>query len=260
MATVHRPPNQTSGTIAYPDKAKTSVVPYTSGKQLCYLGASINNRAAANNTIGTTKILHTSKWLAGQWDDSETISYIEDTVDAQDVGTGDFAVTTTTNNDGFVLQCLNKFNIISLQISQASAGSPVYEITYWNGAWTALTCIEAPAFASTGEKTIAFTIPTDWTPLIATDAPVATDGLTTGYYAIRVRATTAPSTAVLATQLWVASFLVNFKESAADNDVVNFNYDDQISGLELEGGESIGAYFYTSHADNAVDVRYYEKG
>lgn len=246
--------------ISYPVKAKTDAIPSQSGKQLIFMGATVQNRAGASNFVGIGFKVDNSRWKAGQWDDSETASYIEDTTDAQDVGANDFALTTTTNNDGFVIQSLDKFGIVALQVGTAQAGSPVYEYTYWNGSsWTALTTIEVPTSYTVAEHTIAFFAPTDWAALAAADAPVATDGLTAGYYAIRLRATTAPSTAPLATQIWVAK-VYDFKEDVSDNGLINFTPEDPINGIALHGGESIIPYYKTAHADNVVTVRYAIRG
>lgn len=245
----------------YAEKTKTAVVPAVSGKQLVYIGATLNNRSGGAIIAGIGFKLDNSRWKAGLWDDSEAASYIDDTTDAQDAGTNDFALTTTTNNDGFVIQALDKFGIVGVTVGTAGAGgSPAFEYTYWNGAWTALTLIETPTWTSTGEKTLAFAPPADWTALAAADTPVATDGLTAGYYAIRVRATTAPSgTAALADIAWVAR-LYDYKEDVSDNAVLNAIPEDADRGIVLQGGESIIPYFGTAHANNSVTVRYAVRG
>ena len=240
-------------------KGKTTLVSPESGQQIVYFGATVNNRSGGAATVGVTFPIDTSRWKAGQWDDSAGASYTDDTTDAQDAGASDFALTTTTNNDGFVVQCLDKFGVVAIDVGTAEAGSPVYEYTYWNGAWTALTtCVVSSAYTA-AEHVIAFPEPGDWTALATGDTPVDTDGLTAGYYAIRMRATTAPTTAPLATKLYVAE-LYDFKEAVADNGVVNFIVEDTIQGLSLPGGQGIGALFSTASANNAISIRYTTRG
>lgn len=164
----------------------------------------INNNSGSDATCGIGYKLLDADWVAGQWDDSAGASYTDDTTDAQDAGSDDFALTTTTNNDGFVVQADRPFSLVGITVSTAEAGSPVYEYSYWNGtAWTTFTPLVEPDFTGAGDTLIVFPEFLDWTALASGDTPVDTDGLTAGNYAIRVRATTAPSTAPLATLLWV---------------------------------------------------------
>lgn len=230
-----------------------------SGKNLVFLGATVNNRSGGAAIVGVGFKLHNDRWKAGQWDDSETASYTDDTTDAQDSGTNDFALFTTTNDDGFVVQSLDKFGIIGIDVTTAEVGSPTYVVEYWNGtAWTDLGTIEEPTDYDIAEHAIVFSPPIDWTALAAGDTPVDTDGLTAGYYAIKVDASAAPTTAPLAKTLWVAK-LYDYKEAVADNAVLNFNVEDSI-GVALQAGESIIPYFGTAAATNSFSVRYREIG
>lgn len=256
----YRRPNEAPN-ISYPEKCKTPVVAAQSGKQIALIGATINNRSGSTLNLGLGFLTDSTRWKAGQWDASENPEIIDDTTDAQDAGSDDFALFTTTNNDGFIVQSLDKFGFVGVQVTTAaSGGSPVYEYTYWNGSsYAALTLFDTPSWTSTGEKTIAFTTPIDWAA-VESGSQAALDGADVGKYLIRVRATTASSTAGgLASLIWVAR-LHDFKASVATDSVLNVSIEDADQGIVLKGGEGVVPYFSTAHANNSVSVRYYMKG
>jgi hypothetical protein len=220
-----------------------------------YLGTvEVGNSAGAAASCGFGYELPDAMWKAGQWDDSETASYVDDTTDAQSTTANDFPISTTTVNDGFVVQALCPFNSIGITISVAiTANGSAPEYTYWNGAWTALTILNTPDFANTGDTYINFLRPVDWTPLAAADAPVATDGLSTGYYAVRVRMiTAAPSAACRATELW-ASRLLDYVESVDDGKSIVFNAQGEII---IPYRASLIAYCSTANAANWINIEY----
>jgi len=138
-------------------------------------------------------------WRAGQWDDSSGGNdYTDDTTDAQDSGAGDFPLQTTTNNDGWVVYSTKRFNTVVASVTTPSSGggpAPVHEYRYWNGsAWTDLSMVEQFTFGShvsLGEHPIIWSVPGDWA-LSTLTGPA--EGIPAGVYAMRVRATTAPST------------------------------------------------------------------
>lgn len=108
---------------------------------------------------------------------------------------------TTTNNDGFLIYGVQKFDKVTMTISQASTGSPIYTYEYWNGsAWASLTTTAVPDYTTLASDTLEFSIPSNW---------AAGDGTEVGgnvlFYTIRALATTAPSTAVQITSLAIAN-------------------------------------------------------
>lgn len=243
----------------YAEKTKTAVVTPTSGNNLVFVGATVNNRSGGAAILGVGFKIINGRWLAGQWDDSAGASYTDDTTDAQDAGTDDFPLFTTTDDDGFVVQSLDKFGIIGITVTTAEAGTPTYVVEYWNGtAWADLLTIEEPADYTAAEHAIVFSPPVDWTALAAGDTPVDTDGLTAGYYAIKVDASTAPTTAPIASDLWVAK-LYDYKEAVADNAVLNVIPEDS-RGYPLQAGEQLIPYFGTAGTSNSVTFRYRETG
>jgi len=244
----------------YQEKTKTDLVTPASGTQLVFVGATLNNRSGSAMTLGVAFKVSTTRWLAGQWTAAGNPEYTDDTTDAQDAGTNDFALFTTTNNDGFAVQCLDKFGIVGIdQTTASSGGSPVFAYAYWNGSsYATLTTVEVPTYtASAGERTIAFVPPIDWA---VNSGQAVTDGLTAGYYSIRVIATTAPSSAGgSAATLWVGR-LYDFKANVSDTAVLNAIPEDSDRGIVLQGGESIIPYFGTANANNSVSVRYSIRG
>lgn len=191
------------------------VMPFPTLYRFAIQKAEIQNRSGGSEAfIGIGARHHKTRWKAGQWVDATT-TYTDDTADAQSSTTTDFPLETTTNNDGFVVGSLDKFNLIDILAATASVGAPVRELNYSkaDGTWgtIALAAMYVPPpsgaqYIITGSKenAIAFEPPIDWAPVVAahgTNIPV-------GYYCIRIRATTAPGTAGVATSLTIASAMV----------------------------------------------------
>lgn len=189
----------------------------------------VQNRSGSVAHVGWGGRLPTDStlWKAGQWTNGTT-TFTDDTTDAQSAGANDFAaMVANTNNDGFIVLAQIPFNILSMIVGTAAAGgAPVYDVAYSaaGGAWTTITLanlLVAPAFA-TGEQLLWWQEPNDWVVTVAGHAT----GIPTGYYAIRVRATTAPTaTAALLTQLIPGVMVKSIKNVASDG-LANFSYGD----------------------------------
>ena len=195
----------------------STVPPNSLSTQFAVGSVSIQNRSGNAAVVGIGGRLPISLWRAGQWDESAT-TYADDTTDAQDAGANDFALTTTTNNDGCVILCRVPFNIISIVVGTSSGGTPAYDLAYsQSGGWATISnALVAPAFASTGEQLVWFNVPNDWIVANVTDhgTGIPVDG--SGWYGLRIRATTAPTTAPLATLLIVGR-MYYATEAVADN-------------------------------------------
>ncbi len=185
----------------------------------------VQNRSGSVAAIGWGGRLPLDEtlWKAGQWVNATT-TFTDDTTDAQDAGTGDFALTTTTNNDGFIVFSQIPINLLSLIVSQATTGSPVYEVSYTvaGGSWATLTLgnlLVAPALAATGEQLLWWENPGD---LVVSVSGHGT-GVPVGYYGYRVRATTAPSQAALATQIIPGVIMDSIKSVGVDG-VASWDY------------------------------------
>jgi len=193
--------------------------------QFAVQNLTVQNRSGSTAIVGWGGRLPADPtlWKAGQWTQVGT-TYTDDTPDAQSAASGDLALTTTTNNDGFVVLSQIPFNVLSIILSQATTGAPVYEVAYSaaGGAWTVLTLanlLVAPNWTALGEQLLWWETPGDWAVTVAGHAT----GIPTGYYAIRVRATTAPTQAAIASQL-VPGVLADSVKTVASDAVVTWSY------------------------------------
>ena len=146
-------------------------------------------------------------WYAGQYDVSETIPYIDETTQAQDDATTSFDIATATNGDGFYVSGILTFNKVVVTDFPQFDGSPVAVYEYYAGAgtWTTFTPTTSPNLtAAAGTKTLEFDIPFDsdgnilWVQygdLTSQVDPTDQIGGLLGRYVIRVRFTTAPTSA-----------------------------------------------------------------
>ncbi len=248
--------------MAFPSIAKESMpvtLPPTglATKLKCYVSyVEIGNSSAGDASMGWGIELPDAMWKAGLWDDSEGVSYVDDTTDAQDAGTSDFVLQSTTNNDGFVVQSTEKFNIIRIDVGTAETGSAaVDEYTYWSGsAWSVLPTISTVDHTGTGDEFLQFLTPNDWTKTATGDTPVDTDKLDAGVYAIRYRATTAPGcVGALATDLAVIQ-LVDYIEKVGDGASVKRDYPG--AGLKVPFGQQVLPFCSTANAANWISVNY----
>lgn len=204
--------------------------------QLAY--AAVHNRSGAAAFCGIGARIPSTLWLAGQWTDATT-TYTDDTTDAQDTGGTDVPLETTTNNDGFIVLSRVPFNCVSLNVVTASIGAGVVRSAHYvspGGTWKALPNLTTtlPQTAGqnyvVGENVLLFLPPADWaitTGGEGTSIPV-------GYYAIRVRATTAPTTAGVAHTMTVHR-IYWMTEGIADNAVFEVPLGGMYAPLELNG-------------------------
>lgn len=210
----------------------------------------LHNRSGGSAYLGIGGRLPVDMWTAGQLVAGGT--YTDDVTDAQDAGTSDFALTTTTNNDGFAIFGLVPFSIISILVgTAASGGSPAWDLAYTlaDGTWgTISNAYVAPLFTATGEQLIWFEPPTDWAPSVAGHGT----GVPVGSYGIRCRATTAPNAvAGLATSLVVGRMMLT-TEGVDDNAVLN-----NIGGVEIPlppQCDAICAAISTANSQNRASV------
>lgn len=196
------------------------------GTRFCIGEFNLHNRSGGAAYMGIGGRLPQGLWMAGQMTAAGV--YSDDTPDAIDSDANDFALTTTTNNDGFAIFSLVPFSTVSVVVGTAAAGgSPAWDLQYTQsgGNWgTISNAYVAPLFTATGEQLIWFEPPTDWAVSEAghgTSVPV-------GYYGIRPRATTAPNaTAGLATNMVLGRMFLS-TEGVADNAILN-----NIGGVEI---------------------------
>lgn len=146
-------------------------------------------------------------WVFGQYTHQTPSvpqsSFVDDTIDAQDVGTSDAALSTLVAGDGHMIGAYGLFETVQYTIGTAAVGAPVWEYTYWNGeTWQILPTLAVPNFSATGAQTLRFIAPENWRYGKPVNLNFPVSVLPERYW-IRVRATTAPSTAPLASLLTI---------------------------------------------------------
>jgi len=128
------------------------------------------------------------------------VGFTDETTDANSAATGDVTLLPTgTDADEFYVGRLNKFNVITFNVSTPGVGAYVLTWEYSQGgaSWAALSVTDNTTnFKTGGSNTVTFTAPSDW----ATDT-VNSQG---PYYYVRAVADTASrSTAPIGTQVSV---------------------------------------------------------
>lgn len=220
----------------------------------------LHNRAAASITVGIGGRLRNGVWVAGQWDDSETTAYTADTANAQETTADDFALETTTNNDGLVIASLLPFGWASINVTTAGvdgAATTDRAVRYSNTAgsgWTALGTGQAYVdnFTSTntvwaaGENIFVWKPPADWGPVQAGGLA----GVPAGYYALNVRTTDAPDTTAALAGTIEIGLMPFIQEAVADNNYFS-GTDIQDDGW-LERCDAVVALFSTTNAGNSI--------
>ena len=184
----------------------------TGGSHIQLAHISILNRASAAD-FGWGVRLNKSSWTAGQWTHS-TATFTDDTVDAQDAGTADFPIDSLTNGDGYLVACNTVFNAISISGSQANTGAPVRVVEYSTagGTWTTAVALGVTTAYTAGESFVWIQPVGNWTTMTALHGT----GVPVGKYGLRVRATTAPTQAALATSLSVHRIYQVYRQLATN--------------------------------------------
>lgn len=222
--------------------------------------ASLHNRSGAVAKVAIGGRIPGYLWVAGQWTDATT-TYTDDTEDAQDVGTADFPLETTTASDGYIIGCRIPFNAISIDVGTASvdAGTVARALRYNVGdSWAtapanlyhqdhAATHYAATTTTAT-ESCIVWDPWVDWTPSV-TDGGLGVN-LKKGYYYINVRATDEPTTTAGVADALSIYRLYFGLEALADNGVYEASLVGELK-LPVEC-DAVVAFFSTADAGNRV--------
>ena len=211
--------------------------------QSCYL--TNNSGSSVVLGVGSRKAKH--RWKAGQWT-SATTTYNDDTTDAQSGTATDFPMETLTVNDGMCIFCQDKFNLISFLVATASVGaSVVRDFAYSKaGAWSIFTIanlvIVPPSTAgqqwTVGENLAMWNVFPDW------DLTTGAEGTNVppGYYGVRFRATTVPTTAGVSTSMSL-HLMTFFQEAVATATRVALIAPGNESGSSLGPGDAASVVF-----------------
>ena len=244
--------------------------PVTFYGSMAIVNYALQNRAGAVVNLGLGFRWRNEFWRAGQWVDANgATAFVLDDVDAKDTGTaGDFALQTTTNNDGFVIAAYDKFDWVSINVSTATAGDAGSDsvVQYSNTAgtgWTALattqmytdefTYTNVEAGFPTGELLFVWRPPTNWGKVTIADATMG--GVPLGMYALQVRATDAGTTAALASAIEVGSMPV-LADNVQDNQIVS----EEKCYIWDHRADALVAYFSTANEGNSVKAEWVHAG
>lgn len=206
-------------------------------------------------TAGLGMLLPDASWLAGLWTNATT-TYADDTADAQSAAVDDFAIGSTTVNDGFLVGCSIPFNMVTVDVTTAATGTPAYDYGYWGqpttgiigtAGWQTVTPVISPTWTTTGEKLIVYPVPFR---LMATTTTASFTGARSGYYWLRCRATTAATAAANAARVY-AGRTIFWQSTVAANSLVNLN-SGGVGGRTIDGGQGLQAFFGTAAANNML--------
>jgi hypothetical protein len=219
--------------VGYAQNGKDAVLSPPTGKQVQFYEASLMNGSGGAINMGILKKLNLD--TVGVY--ALTVSATPDAAAANGIKAGTATqIFSLNDNDGFLVGCTTRFNLIGLNVSTASVGG-VFALTYYNGTnYVSLTTIDVPTAFAAGVNLILFAAPHDW--VVGTTAAVGGDAT---QYNIRVLASTHPTNAVAANAIWVAQMLT-YQEAVADNGTLTSTIYSQYP-LRLSGGEGIMPYF-----------------
>lgn len=242
--------------------ARTSILQDSEGLAIGMF--TVQNRSAATVIFGIGGRIANNLWKAGQWVDA-TNTYTDDTIDAQDAGATDFALETTTVNDGMVILSQVPFNAISIDVGTTSvhAGGVTRVARHSNAAgigWTDLTTADMflftannIAYTSGTASHIIFAMPPigiAWGKTTDAGAGGIGTGIPGGYYALNVRATdAAETTAGVADTIGIYN-LAFLQEGVADNAFVS--WDGGGAEIWIPGADGLVAMFGTANSGNRV--------
>ena len=202
--------------------AGAAVSPSLVNTSSTYSYIELQNRGASSTALALVGFLPDSYWQAGQWVASGT-TYTDDTTDAQDADTNDFALETTTVNDGFIVGATVPFGALSVDVTTAGSGTtPTHTFEFWNGtAWTGILAVgllvDVPRSLdwAAGEALVLFDTPAVWAK------GGSGTGVPQGLYNIRiVRTNAVQATAALARRIYVGITLFSIDAVAANGSYI----------------------------------------
>lgn len=234
------------------EKGKTDLISLPSGFSKLFIDSCVvTNNSGSAIDVGCAWKLPDARWTYWSLDDSATPDATDDTTDAQDTGTGDIVLFTTTNDDGNMLCADDIFSGIGYTVSQDDATNGVYAISYYNGTdfSSTITALQAVTDWATGEQIITFPPPLDWAvgSTTAVGGPADDD-----QYCVRVRATTAPSQQTEGTIAWLLRF-EKYRQAISDQAGFSYSWN---PALWVNGYTSFLCYFSTAATDNSCVINW----
>jgi len=214
----------------------------------------VHNRSGSTATLGIGFRLANPYWGAGQFTSGGV--FADDTADAQDAGTSDFAMGADATNDGFVIWADIPFSWFSINVGAAevdAGGGVDHAVQYSDVAGTGWTALGTGGpfldqftltntVIATGAREFLWTPPADWGKV------VSLGGIPVGKYAINVTSAGlgVGDTTALATAMEVGTMIA--LESFVDNGIMaqdNMAYSQPLA-------DGVVAYFSTANAGNSI--------
>lgn len=165
---------------------------------------------------------------------------------SQDLAAGAIALGT---GGGIVVQVPRAFGALGMNVT--IVGGAISARKYWNGSSFATfsgTQLETLVPTGTGYSVDLSHYPSDWASLVAADAPVASDGLSAGYFAWLIELA-APVTI----DRLEAITMRNYVELVADGNALVDSYE---PGIKLPFNSSVVPYLSIANADNWAQIEY----
>lgn len=232
----------------YNKNCNAAVLTPALGKQLRIHSVKLLNKSGGTIDLGVLRRFGPSGYKL--W---ELLAGVVTDITSLVQGAASTELISVTNNDGFIVQSAERFGLIGFTVSQAEAGSPVYTYQYWDGAaWQTLSTIAVPtAYDTSKEQLVLFAAPANW----AVGGNAAT-GLDSTKFSIRMKATTAPSTAVKVSDVWVAQ-LLDFQYQVANNLSWEWKVAVPELPMEFQAQDGVLPYFSgTANAANQISCQY----
>lgn len=242
---------------------RPGVIPFTNQWEFaCHQCSILNNSGSAVITgIGVRKAI--DRWKVGSWTNATT-TYLDKTSQAQNTTINDVPLETTTANDGFIVCCYEKFNLLDLLIGTAGSGTgPVHDFAYTKGDGTWITPVIAnlpiapPAAAhwAAAETLVLWDLFPDWQPSTGAEGTA----MPAGMYAIRIRATTPPgTTAALANSMTVHMMTYMNRAQADATKALLLPISEH--GVSLDMGEAASAFISTASIKNRIETELRARG
>lgn len=239
--------------VAYPEVSKTAVLTPGQGQQLRVYAAHLLNRSGAAMDMALLIKRPNNYWKFGTLTALSAPEFTDATTAIQAGTTQN--IFTLANNDGFLVQSPERFNLIGLTITQIQTGAPTYKFQYFNGvAYVDLPdVIQAPSFTGVGDTVLFFSSPIDWAP--GTTAGV---GGSPGLYSIQCFTPAASTQVVQANALWVGTN-IHYQPQVANNGLLTVRYSEEYP-RDLNALEGLLPFFQTASPKNIVTAQYFSHG
>lgn len=239
-----------SGPIALSANLHDTQLSPGTGEGIALGGYVLSNDSGANVDAGVFIRVPNSLWQAGIITAASTPDYQGENSGAKSTTANAFVnVFTTTDNDGFLIACREKFQAVSFVVDDVSSAG-TYTYTYYNGSSMASVTPKSAAVFTGAAATQAVTfVPSNWTK--GTTAAVATT--LSDYYVLVVRGASVNSVVSISDVRVYQN--IDYYPTLLDQNQLTSNMNG--SEEQYRVGSSIAAFMAgTANAQNFVNFQY----